>query len=80
VDAFGLGGQGWGPGVGFSAYLTYLELFTINAVCQWCLASALLMTLLGVCATIRLWACESGQRTEQTAGQRQKRHHILVER
>jgi uncharacterized membrane protein len=33
-------------GFGFSAYLTYLELFDIEAVCQWCLASAALMTAL----------------------------------
>ena len=33
-------------GFGFSAYLTYLELFVIDAICQWCVASALLMTLL----------------------------------
>jgi uncharacterized membrane protein len=33
-------------GFGFSVYLTYLELFVIDAVCQWCVASALLMTLL----------------------------------
>jgi uncharacterized membrane protein len=33
-------------GFGYSLYLTYLELFTIEAVCQWCVASAALMTLL----------------------------------
>jgi uncharacterized membrane protein len=33
-------------GFGFSVYLTYLELFVIDAICQWCLASAILMTLL----------------------------------
>ena len=33
-------------GFGFSAYLTYLELFVIDAICQWCVASAGLMTLL----------------------------------
>jgi uncharacterized membrane protein len=33
-------------GFGFSLYLTYLELFTIEAICQWCVASAVLMTLL----------------------------------
>jgi uncharacterized membrane protein len=39
-------------GFGFSAYLTYLELFVIDAICQWCVASAVLMTLLlVVCAT-----------------------------
>jgi uncharacterized membrane protein len=33
-------------GFGFSAYLTYLELFVINAICQWCVASAVLITLI----------------------------------
>jgi uncharacterized membrane protein len=33
-------------GFGFSAYLTYLELFVIDAICQWCVASAALMLLL----------------------------------
>ena len=38
-------------GFGYSAYLTYLELFVIDAICQWCMASAVLMTLsLGVAA------------------------------
>ena len=30
-------------GVLYSAYLTYLELFVIGAICQWCVASAALM-------------------------------------
>jgi uncharacterized membrane protein len=30
-------------GVLFSAYLTYLELFAIRAICQWCLASAVVV-------------------------------------
>jgi uncharacterized membrane protein len=29
-----------GLGVAFSAYLTWLELFRIHAVCRWCVASA----------------------------------------
>jgi uncharacterized membrane protein len=33
-------------GLGFSAYLTYLELFVIDAICQWCVASAVLMAIL----------------------------------
>ena len=33
-------------GFGFSAYLTYLELFVIDAICQWCVVSAVLMALL----------------------------------
>lgn len=31
-------------GVLYSAYLTYVELFVIKAVCPWCVASALLIT------------------------------------
>jgi uncharacterized membrane protein len=39
-------------GFGFSAYLTYLELFVIDAICQWCVASAVLMAVsLAVAAT-----------------------------
>lgn len=30
----------------YSAYLTYLELFVLKAICPWCVASAILMTLL----------------------------------
>jgi uncharacterized membrane protein len=41
-------------GFGFSLYLTYRELFTIEAVCQWCVASAILMTLLAAVTTVRL--------------------------
>jgi uncharacterized membrane protein len=41
-------------GVGFSAYLTYRELFTIHAVCQWCVASAVVMALLAVVSVARL--------------------------
>ena len=40
-------------GFGFSLYLTYLELFEIDAICQWCVASAVLMAVLAVVTTIR---------------------------
>jgi uncharacterized membrane protein len=33
-------------GFGYSVYLTYLELFKIHAICQWCVGSAALMTIL----------------------------------
>ena len=37
-------------GLGFSGYLTYLELAVIHAICQWCVASAVVMAgLTGVC-------------------------------
>jgi uncharacterized membrane protein len=41
-------------GFGFSIYLTYLELFKIEAICQWCVASAVLMTILFVLNAARL--------------------------
>jgi uncharacterized membrane protein len=41
-------------GFGFSIYLTYLELFKIEAICQWCVASAVLMTILFVLTATRL--------------------------
>jgi len=31
-------------GVAFSAYLTYLELFVLKAICSWCAVSAITMT------------------------------------
>jgi len=40
-------------GVGFSAYLTYRELFSIHAICEWCVSSAVIMTLLFIGAGIR---------------------------
>ena len=33
-------------GLVFSAYLTYLELFVINAICQWCVVSAVLVLVM----------------------------------
>src|SRR5689334_6227724 len=43
-------------GFGFSAYLSYLELFVIDAVCQWCVVSAILMTLSLAVAAARAFA------------------------
>jgi len=40
-------------GFGFSAYLTYRELFSIHAVCEWCASSAVIMTILFLCAAGR---------------------------
>ena len=41
-------------GFGFSCYLTYRELFTIDAICQWCVMSAVLLTLLAAVTVARL--------------------------
>jgi len=45
-------------GFGFSAYLTFVELFRIHAICQWCVASAVLMTLLAALSVVRLLTTE----------------------
>jgi uncharacterized membrane protein len=36
----------------FSAYLTYLEIFVIGALCQWCLASAAIMVAALICTAL----------------------------
>ncbi len=41
-------------GFGFSVYLTYLEIFNIEAICQWCVGSAVLMTILFLLNATRL--------------------------
>jgi len=41
-------------GFGYSVFLTYLELFKIDAICQWCVASAVLMTILFLLNATRL--------------------------
>jgi uncharacterized membrane protein len=40
-------------GFGFSAYLTYREVFTIHHLCDWCLSSAVIVTILMVLAVWR---------------------------
>jgi len=41
-------------GSGYSVYLTYLEVFKIEAICQWCVSSAALMTILFCVTAIRM--------------------------
>ena len=45
----------------FSVYLTYRELFTIHAVCSWCISSAIIFTLLAAVTTARLVGSPSGR-------------------
>jgi uncharacterized membrane protein len=48
-------------GFGFSAYLTYRELFSIHAICEWCASSAVIMTLLLAAAVTRYLAASDGE-------------------
>lgn len=43
-------------GFGYSVFLTYIEIFKIEAICQWCVASAVLMTILFLLDATRLVA------------------------
>jgi uncharacterized membrane protein len=51
-------------GFGFSAYLTYRELFSIHAICEWCVSSAVVMTLL-MCLSV--WRFLRGDRPSREA-------------
>jgi uncharacterized membrane protein len=41
-------------GLGFSAWLTYVEVGELNAICIWCVGSAICMTLLAVLTVTRV--------------------------
>ena len=45
-------------GIVFSAYLTYLELFVIHAICPWCVSSAIIMTIIVILGIVDLRAAE----------------------
>jgi uncharacterized membrane protein len=47
-------------GFGFSAYLTYRELFSIHAICEWCASSAVIMTIL---TCLAVWRFLRGERS-----------------
>jgi uncharacterized membrane protein len=47
-------------GAAFSLYLTFLELFVIDAICQWCVASAVCWCTLGVVEALRFWRLGGG--------------------
>jgi uncharacterized membrane protein len=53
-------------GAFFSAYLTYLEVFVIHAVCEWCVASATVMVAALICAAGGVWRrAEEGRAIEK---------------
>jgi uncharacterized membrane protein len=41
-------------GFGFSAWLTYVEIARLDAICIWCVGSAICMTLLAALSAVRL--------------------------
>ncbi len=49
-------------GFGFSAYLTYRELFTLHKICEWCVSSAVIVTILMCLAIWRFLRGDPGLR------------------
>jgi uncharacterized membrane protein len=43
----------------FSVYLTYREVFTIHAICSWCVSSAIVFTLLAIVGALRVLRVEA---------------------
>jgi uncharacterized membrane protein len=41
-------------GAGFSAWLTYVEVARLHAICAWCVSSAVCMAILAVLCSVRL--------------------------
>jgi uncharacterized membrane protein len=54
-------------GFGFSAYLTYREVFTLKEICEWCVSSAIVMTLL---LGLSVWRYLSGEPSQPPLGPR----------
>ena len=52
-------------GVVFTAYLTYVELFLIHAICRWCVGSAVIITAIWVVSLLSLRS--PGIRTDRAA-------------
>ena len=55
-------------GFGFSAYLTYRELFSIHHICEWCVSSAVNVTILMCLAVWRFLRGETSGREAAPGG------------
>jgi uncharacterized membrane protein len=63
-------------GFGFSAYLTYRELFSIHAICEWCVSSAVILTILML---MSLWRFLRVEDDEEEALRRPHRTEVAGE-
>lgn len=57
---------GWG--VLFSAWLTYLELFVIHAICRWCVVSAVIALILFLLALVDWRKSRSAEPVDRLTG------------
>jgi uncharacterized membrane protein len=56
-------------GFGFSAYLTYREIFTLEKICEWCVSSAVIVTVLMVLAIWRFLRGDGNSRGASPAAE-----------
>src|SRR5271165_796137 len=61
-------------GFGFSAYLTYRELFTLHKICEWCVSSAVIVTVLMCLAVWRFLRGEVAPRSLGPADSAEAEH------
>ena len=54
-------------GLAFSTYLVYVQIALIDALCQWCVASDLVLTALAALATLRLASIRGNPQPDQSA-------------
>ena len=54
-------------GFAFSAYLTYRELYSIHAVCEWCASSAVILTVMAPLSVWRFLRVVPGRPASQRA-------------
>jgi uncharacterized membrane protein len=45
----------------FSIYLTYREVFTIHAICSWCVSSAIVFTLMAIVGVVRVLRVDAAE-------------------
>ena len=55
-------------GFGFSAYLTYREVFSIHAICEWCVSSAVVLTAL---VSLAVWRFLLGEEPSRNGNARE---------
>jgi uncharacterized membrane protein len=55
-------------GFGFSAYLTYREIFSIHHICEWCLSSAIIIAILMVLSIVRFLRADDRTAVPRTTG------------
>lgn len=56
-------------GFGFSLYLTAREVFTLEKICEWCVSSAMILTILTILSVVRFLLGDEPPRPEPLAAE-----------